>query len=98
MNAGDETAPRGTRRRSAFLLTPCSTTTGSATPSESTAPISPDVRVISVRFINLGVSLAQIGKPAEAAEAFQRAVQLDPANAMARRNLAILQEDRRSVR
>jgi tetratricopeptide (TPR) repeat protein len=43
-------------------------------------------------FINLGVSLAQIGKPTEAAEAFQRAVQLDPSNAAARRDLTILQE------
>jgi Flp pilus assembly protein TadD len=46
-------------------------------------------------FINLGVSLAQIGKPAEAAEAFQRAIQLDPANVMARRNLAILVDESR---
>jgi protein O-mannosyl-transferase len=42
-------------------------------------------------FINLGISSAQIDKPAEAAAAFQRAIQLDPSNAAARRNLAILQ-------
>jgi Flp pilus assembly protein TadD len=47
-------------------------------------------------FINLGVSLAQLGRPAEAAEAFQRVIQIDPANAVARRNLAILQEDPQS--
>jgi tetratricopeptide (TPR) repeat protein len=49
-------------------------------------------------FINLGVSLAQIGKPTEAAEAFQRAVQLDPSNATARRDLAILQQGQPSMR
>jgi tetratricopeptide (TPR) repeat protein len=49
-------------------------------------------------FINLGVSLAQIGKPMEAAEAFQRAIQLDPSNAAARRDLAVLQEDLHSTR
>jgi tetratricopeptide (TPR) repeat protein len=49
-------------------------------------------------FINLGVSLAQIGKPAEAAEAFQRAVQLDPSNAAARRDLSVLQDNLHSTR
>jgi tetratricopeptide (TPR) repeat protein len=44
-------------------------------------------------FINLGVSLAEIGRLTEAAEAFQRAVQLDPSNATASRNLAIALED-----
>ncbi len=32
-------------------------------------------------FINLGIASAQLGKPADAAEAFQRAIQLDPSNA-----------------
>jgi tetratricopeptide (TPR) repeat protein len=49
-------------------------------------------------FINLGVSLAQVGKPTEAAEAFQRAIQLDPSNAAARRDLEVLQEDLHSSR
>ena len=43
-------------------------------------------------FINLGISSTQIGKPVEAAAAFQRAIQLEPSNASARRNLAIVQE------
>ena len=43
-------------------------------------------------FINLGVALAQVGKPTEADQAFRRALELDPSNATARRNLAILHE------
>jgi Flp pilus assembly protein TadD len=45
--------------------------------------------------INLGVSLAQTGQMKDAAAAFERALQLDPSNATARRNLAIAQEELR---
>jgi tetratricopeptide (TPR) repeat protein len=48
--------------------------------------------------INLGVALAQSGRPREAADAFKRAIQLDPSNAMARRNLAIVFEENPALR
>ena len=48
--------------------------------------------------INLGVALAQSGRPREAADAFKRAIQLDPSNAMARRNLAIVFDENPALR
>ena len=48
--------------------------------------------------INLGVALAQSGRPREAADIFRRALQLDPSSAMAQRNLAIVLEDNPSLR
>ena len=49
-------------------------------------------------WINLGVALAQKRQPGPAGDAFKQALRLDPSNATARRNLAILAEDTRSVR
>lgn len=43
--------------------------------------------------INLGVALAQSGRMGDAVRAFERAVEIDPANATARRNLAVAQEE-----
>src|SRR3954449_9873410 len=48
--------------------------------------------------INLGAALAQSGHPREAADAFRRAIELAPSNAMARRNLAILLEENPELR
>src|SRR4051812_10543097 len=48
--------------------------------------------------INLGAALAQSGHAREAADAFRRAIQLSPSNAMARRNLAILLEENPELR
>lgn len=42
--------------------------------------------------INLGVALAQTGRTREAVELFRRAIQLEPSNPTARRNLAIAME------
>jgi Flp pilus assembly protein TadD len=49
-------------------------------------------------WINLGVALAQTADPREAGNAFKQALRLDPSNATARRNLAILAEDAPDVR
>jgi Flp pilus assembly protein TadD len=47
-------------------------------------------------FINFGVSLAQSGQIADGAAAFHRALQIDPGNAVARRNAAIADEELKS--
>jgi tetratricopeptide (TPR) repeat protein len=48
--------------------------------------------------INLGIALAQTGRSREAADAFRRALQIDPANINARRNLELVEEEMRDRR
>lgn len=48
--------------------------------------------------INLGVAFAQLGRRAEALAAFNRALQLDPGNATALRNITLAREELRGAR